>query len=104
VPLSLEETPTEAAAGLDTKTVEVFNLMVNEYVLLAVDVEQDDAPLFIAADYAEPVLWRVASWPEDNETTSVIRLDRPDGVYFEVSVGPEDFMRLVLPGQDHEIW
>lgn len=91
--------------GLETRAVNANDLETGDYVLLAEDVDLGQVPLLVSADAGQQELWRVAGWIEEGGQSTTVRFDAPvDGDVLDVLVGPDDEVRLILPGQDHDTW
>jgi hypothetical protein len=96
----------EMVDGLATVVVDLNDLGPGDYVLLPCDAEEDDAPILVERTTPDPLLWRVADWPEDNEESGVVRFDGPDKGWFELPVEGLTLVRQVVPGQQdrHDTW
>ena len=97
---------------LATTIIDVNDLTIDDYVVLPDDVEEEGVGLLIAAGSAgeRPTLWRVNGWVDhdgedaDDTEWGVLRLDRPEGVWFELEITRQQAVRFVLPGQNHHHW
>jgi len=98
--------PVERVAGLETTVIDILDVVGGDYLLMRSDVEEDDVPLLMHANFTEPTIWRVWGWPEDDGVDAVVRLDGPEGDYFEIEMAYAQTrqVRLILPGQEHDTW
>lgn len=96
---------TEMCCDLKTQPVQVTDLKPGDYLLLADDIDHNDAaPILVPAADDDAVLWRFAGFGAEDQTGLTIVCDAPDEDPLAVFAGYDVHVRLVLPGQDHERW
>lgn len=109
---------------LETELIHAYELEEGDYVVVTAGFSDEgehvgDEPFF------EPnrshQLWRAAGWTWHGEQSSTVLLDAPeaqmiaadlardpenggDAEPIHLGVGPDDVIRLVVPGQDHNTW
>ena len=100
----IDEGAVQLVGELRTTVVEAFALEPGQYVVLPEDADDAEVALLVDMQDGVPVLWRVLPWGEETMEYSTLRLDAPEGDQLNLTVVPGDEVRLVLPGQEHEVW